>query len=160
MIKKSRIIVLLLICAMLSPACVFMPKKVESEFYEDESCELATKKLTLDVHVSEGGSDLMGSMIHACDGSNEPECALIVLVPVAVVSAGSMIVSGSIVVVGNTVHWIEKQGRCDDSMTRKAVKGLVNSTKKAGGWVVKSGKELINWIKGGAAMFRSEPEEE
>ena len=27
----------------------------------------------------------------------------------------SYIVSGSIAVVGNTVHWIEKKGRCEDS---------------------------------------------
>ena len=43
------------------------------------------------------------------------ECLLVALG----VASTSYIVSGSIVVVGNTVHWIEKQGRCEDRFMRE-----------------------------------------
>ena len=48
------------------------------------------------------------------------------------VSAGSLIVSGSAVVVGDTVHWLEQQGFCDDSITQKTVDGFVSGLKGAG----------------------------
>jgi hypothetical protein len=57
--------------------------------------------------------------------------------------------------VGNTIHWIEKQGACDDSVTQQTVSKLINSTKELGGWVVKTGDEFIDWLK----KQVSEPEE-
>jgi len=68
------------------------------------------------------------------------------LAPIAV-TAGSLIVSGSIVVAGNTVHWIEKQGKCDDSATNKAISNLVDATKMYGGHVIKTGGQLIDWFE-------------
>jgi hypothetical protein len=41
---------------------------------------------------------------------------------VLVLSAGSALISGSIVLTGNTVHWLEYQGTCSD--------GYLNVTKQ------------------------------
>jgi len=49
---------------------------------------------------------------------NTEEC----LATVVVIGAGSVLVSGSIALVGNSVHWLEYQGTCSD--------GLLNTTKQ------------------------------
>jgi len=36
-------------------------------------------------------------------------------------SASSIVVSGSIVLVGNTVHWLERQGTCEDGYLKQKV---------------------------------------
>lgn len=51
-------------------------------------------------------------------GCNTEEC----LATVVVISAGSVLVSGSIVLVGNSVHWLEYQGTCSD--------GFLNATRQ------------------------------
>ncbi|OAI51472.1 hypothetical protein AYO46_01400 [Betaproteobacteria bacterium SCGC AG-212-J23] len=38
-------------------------------------------------------------------------CALF-LVAIGAVAAASVVISGSVVLVGNTIHWLEKQGKC------------------------------------------------
>lgn len=59
----------------------------------------------------------------------------------------SFIVSGSIVVVGNTVHWIEEQGTCEESMTQEAISSLIETTESTGGMMIQTGKELIHWLE-------------
>ena len=68
---------------------------------KNENCELITKKMTIENR---------GEFPQGCND----ECLLIALG----VATTSYIVSGSIAVVGHTVHWIEKQGRCEDSYIR------------------------------------------
>ncbi len=51
---------------------------------------------------------------------NNRDCAVGVLAGVIVVTAGSAIISGSIVVTGNTLHWLEYQGTCSDGYLSKA----------------------------------------
>jgi hypothetical protein len=85
-------LVLGLIFASLLAGCIYYPRKVQ--FY-DETCQIVTKKLVL-----EGTS--VGS--YACVN----EGCLIAMIP----AAASAIISGSIVVVGNVVYWLEKQGEC------------------------------------------------
>lgn len=55
--------------------------------------------------------------------SDECEALLIV---VAAIPVGSFIVSGSIVLVGNTVHWLEQQGRCDDGVIQTGLNKFLN----------------------------------
>ena len=80
-------------------ACVVYPKKVE---YYDSDCRIDAKRLELETGVlisdvcSGGGSEVEGACLAA----------------LLAVGAGSAIVSGSIVVVGNTVYWLEKKGKC------------------------------------------------
>ncbi len=51
-------------------------------------------------------------------GCHDDEC----LAAALVISAGSALISGTIVLTGNTVHWLEYQGTCSD--------GYLNSAKQ------------------------------
>ena len=72
----------------------------------------------------------------ATRGCQDAECVLanIAIVPAGAVtvSAGSLIVSRIIVVVGNTVHWLEQQGSCNDCFTQKTVDGFFLDLKGQG----------------------------
>ena len=108
-------------------------------------CELRSRKWELHVSEEEGGQ-LVKGMSQTLVYCREPECALYGLLAIVAVPVTSFIVSGSIVVVGNTIHWVEEQGMCDDSMTQEAIRALVDSTKSAGGTMVRSGKEVVQWF--------------
>ena len=84
--------------------CVFVPKIEENQ---NENCELITKSMTIENEVKYSGG---------CEG----RCAELALG----VAATTFIVSGSIVAVGNTVHWIEKIGRCEDSLIQEEINKL------------------------------------
>src|SRR5262249_41416013 len=72
--------------------CIAQPKTVE---YYDYDCNIQTKKMILTA----------GQL--NCQ-SRRGDCVL--LMPLAAVGSG--VVSGSAVVVGNTLYWLEKQGKC------------------------------------------------
>ncbi|MFC1523390.1 hypothetical protein ACFL6N_01235 [Thermodesulfobacteriota bacterium] len=96
-----------------------------------EECDLLTRKLTLEV--SEKGTQLgvegvVEVMAEVLDDCGEPECLLVIPLGILSIPVSSLIVSGSIVVGGNTIHWIEKQGKCDNGMIRKAVNNLRETT--------------------------------
>lgn len=92
-------------------ACAFVPKVDNQQDYA-KHCEMYTKELTLDA-VSLGGFD--------CGGSSS--CVVIAsLIPVT-----TFLVSGSIVLVGNTVHWLEYQGSCDESLLQSSFNALIPS---------------------------------
>jgi len=65
----------------------------------DQACELTTKKLDLGVTV------IPWEETESCD----EKC----LVLPAIVSGGTLVVSGSIVLTNNTLHWLEYQGKCN-----------------------------------------------
>jgi len=73
--------------------CIAYPKKIE---YYDYECNIQSRKLLLTAESMKN--------LHCGDKA----CMAAILG----VSAGSVIVSGSIVVAGNTVYWLEKQGKC------------------------------------------------
>ena len=73
-------------------ACVY-PKAVKNDL---TVCELVTKELTLDVTEGIGGNCF-----------SKEQC-----IAAAIIGVTSVAVSGSIVVVNNTIHWLEKRGRC------------------------------------------------
>lgn len=81
-------------------SCVVTPRSVE---YSDDKCGRISKRYVLDVH------EIESFPAHCINFHCEAEAML--LVGVSVVSA---IVSGSVVVVGNTVHWLEEQNSCPD----------------------------------------------
>lgn len=90
-------------------ACAFVPK-VEREQSYAKQCDMYSKALTLDA-VSLGRLD--------CGGSSS--CmALAGLIP-----ATTFLVSGSIVLVGNTLHWLEYQGSCDDGMVKTSINWIM-----------------------------------
>jgi hypothetical protein len=86
--------------------CIVYPKKVS--FY-DEDCHVTAHQLTLDAELFWGD----------CRGNTaaEAEACLLIIAGSGVASA---VISGSIVVVGNTLYWLEKQDRCE----RRDIAGL------------------------------------
>jgi hypothetical protein len=90
---------LLALIPILVSACVFVPRESRTQHYA-QKCKMLSRELTLeaeDIHTS------------GCHSSNDLEVCLLGLV---VIPAASFVVSGSIVLVGNTLHWLEYQGSC------------------------------------------------
>lgn len=94
-----------LVCVLLAGSmfalagCVFVPQTV-TEY--DTACQLRVKRMELKA---------MPRGFMRAGGCQGEACAA-VLVTAGLVTVGSMVISGSIVVVGNAAYWIEKQGRC------------------------------------------------
>jgi len=78
-------------------ACVVVPRT--TEFY-DADCHITTRQMRLEA--------VQVGVLGRC--SNEG-CAT-ALVVIGATAVATAVVSGSIVVVGNVVYWLEKQGRC------------------------------------------------
>ena len=131
--------------------CVTVPKEVKPS---ESKCQLSTKQYTLALHgnskpyleaVSEQSFDLL--ICGSGDDSITAFCHLINATIIGV-SVGTFIVSGSIVIVENTVHWIEKQGVCEDSEIKVAKDKLFEQTSSASSWIVQSADEIKDWIRG------------
>jgi len=86
--------------ALLISACVYYPKRVE---VYDSDCNIKTRKLTLGV--------IGSNSVPNCNGGNAGAC----LAAIAAVGPVTAVVSGSIVVIGNTLYYMEKEGRCAPS---------------------------------------------
>ena len=108
-------------------ACVYVPVVDEPDASSD-SCKTYTKSMSLTA------VEMQGNIV-VQPGCNRGDCAAAALASVVVVTAGSAIISGSIVLTGNTIHWLEYQGRCSDGYLAKTKQlfldtvGLSNSTK-------------------------------
>src|SRR6266850_5102838 len=83
--------------ALLISGCIYYPKRVE---VYDSDCNIKTRKLALGVIAS--------NSIPNCSGGNAGAC----LAAIAAVGPVTAVVSGSIVVVGNTLYYMEKVGPC------------------------------------------------
>lgn len=86
-------------------ACVYVPKPVH---YYDEECGIGSKKLVLS---EEQLNRFVSGRKHCAD----EECihfALSHAVGTALIGPISAIISGTIVVTGNTIFWIEKKANC------------------------------------------------
>ena len=77
--------------------CIVLP---QTQTAYDPDCQMQTRQVTLEVaHI--GG-------FHSCAGDG----CVAMLAAAGVVTAASLVVSGSIAIVGNVVYWLERQGRC------------------------------------------------
>ena len=85
-----------LICAVLQ-ACVFLPSTIE--IYDPE-CQLVAKQMTL-----------QAVQVAAIGGCQNQSCVAMI-VAVGATTAASVIVSGSIVIVGNIAYWLERKSTC------------------------------------------------
>jgi len=137
----SRIILLTLL--FLSIVGCFAPAIVAERKPE---CQLVTKKLEL-VLSKEGSGVLMAMLLSPSHNCNTPECLLIFPLGAIAISVTSMIVSGSIVVAGNTIHWIEKEGRCENSTIQTLLNHFIGSIRAIGGKTIQSTTDLITWFK-------------
>lgn len=93
-------------------ACVYVPV-VDEQDAASSSCKTYTKSMSLESIQLQGNIAENGCL-------NNRDCAVGALAGVIVVTAGSAIISGSIVVTGNTLHWLEYQGTCSDGYLNKA----------------------------------------
>jgi hypothetical protein len=79
----------------------------QSKDLGDADCRIQSRYWTLEaVQVGQLGS---------CSGK---DCGYL-LAGLGIVAAASAVISGSVVVVGNTVYWLEKQGRCPGGLGAK-----------------------------------------
>ena len=137
--KKLYIVILSFICG----SCLVLPK---TETTSVRNCELVTKKWTLEIHnigvnnECRGCGDIVRGILE-CGGEVE-ECVAMA----AMVSVGWTVIAGSVVVVGNTIHWLEKQGSCDESIVKRSINKLYSSTAELGGFVVNSSSDLILYL--------------
>lgn len=138
-----KYITLFLLAALIVTGCA-VPKVVNNE--RDQQCNLVTREITIDF--SDAGSQSAAQAIGNATGQcNQPAC--LVVIPLAALSivVTSVVVSGSIAIAGNTLYWIEQQGKCDNSATKTAIQHLV----EAGGMLVSTGEELIEWFSQGSS---------
>lgn len=92
--------------------CAFVPKVSKNQNYT-AGCEMLTRKLTLDIEELDIGD---------CDINEDLGGCLVfegIISPIL-----TFVASGSVVIIGNTVHWIEYQGRCEKSELRKQIAKL------------------------------------
>lgn len=82
---------------LLVSGCVYLP---ETTVRYDPKCGIYERKMTMQPYQV---GTLMGCRDEGCIAG---------LVAAGVVSAASAVVTGSVVVVDNVVHWLEKQGQC------------------------------------------------
>ncbi len=84
--------------SLLASGCVVHPKKIE--YYSE--CDIKAKKLVLE-------TDAMKGACSSGSGDSDNKACVGGLIAMGVASA---IISGSLVVIGNTVYWLEKEGKC------------------------------------------------
>jgi len=97
---------LLIFAALLLQSCIVVPR---TEVIYDPQCQIRFKQMRLETKVFKQGQTPATTTPVNCQ--NNAEC-LGALALIGGVSAASVVISGSIVIVGNTVYWLEKQGRC------------------------------------------------
>ena len=114
-------------------------------------CELVTKEMELSIIGSdESWSKASIESINEdknkfCVGADKISvvtCAFGWLV-YGTTGAASLIVSGSIVVAGNTIHWIEKKGKCSENELAAASNSFIDQKEKEGGKKIEQIEELI-----------------
>lgn len=97
-------------------ACAYVPI-TKPQLDQDDSCHMLTNELELkEVQLIKSGN---------CAGD---ACAAFIVVPVS-----SFIVSGSIVLIGNTLHWLEKNGTCSQGFVRQNLESFIEWAFKSGG---------------------------
>jgi hypothetical protein len=96
----------LLIILTLPSGCAFYPQVAEHQSYS-ENCQMITRQLTLE-------SQVLGAP--ECGDSAEACLVLYIGIP-----AASLVVSGSAVLAGNTLHWLEYHGRCEQGVVNTAL---------------------------------------
>ena len=140
---KINIFILIFFLSIIIESCLVIPKTEHSTV---SNCELITKRWTLEFHgigsnnECYGCDDFVRGVIE-CGGEVE-ECVAIL----ATVSIGWTVIAGSVVVVGNTIHWLEKQGSCEDSLVKNSINKLYSSTLDLGGLVINSSSDFVNYL--------------
>jgi len=110
--KTPGIVLFISLATMLS-ACIVVPT-IDKNVAQESSCQTFTKRMTLKT---------VDIIAHPSCGGAAGEC----LAAYLAVGAGSALVSGSIVLTDNTIHWLEYQGRCSDGYLHIAKQQFLDS---------------------------------
>lgn len=116
MVSRIPRLLCVLACLLFTHSCLYTPKVSE---YQAHHCSLITKRLELKENSIDPNPDWVPEAKNGLD----------VLVGLAVIGPATLVVSGSIVMVGNTIHWVEAQGRCDNTSIYKVSSKYPNSAK-------------------------------
>ena len=124
-------------------SCLVLPK---TENNSHKRCKLVTKNWTFEVHKfgnqSNCDNDCSEFVRSIIDCGKSEDC----IQTIAVVTVGWTVVAASVVGVGNTVHWIEKQGRCKESTVRNSINQLYAKTVDVGGFFLETGKDFVDLL--------------
>ena len=82
-------------------SCVYLPKVAADQF----DCKVRTKRLAIEESIT-------GLKFFAAPKYCDDEACLAAVLPLMAVSAGTYVVSGSIVVIGNSLNWLELKSAC------------------------------------------------
>lgn len=96
--------------------CAFAPKTAHQQPYAND-CEMSTKMMTLD-------QPRTTKAVGCQRSGNGAEFLSCLFVSGVLVPAGSFVISGSIVLINNTVHWLEYQGTCDKKQLQEKTEQL------------------------------------
>lgn len=104
-----------LLSSLLLCSCVFVPVTAQKQTYYDK-CKMATKKLTVQPKIR--------AKYSMCDEQALLQDVIPCLIGNGLVGSISFVVSGSIMVIGNTIHWMEYQSGCDPKINKYHNLGL------------------------------------
>ena len=125
-------------------SCLVLPK---TENVSDKKCKLITKSWTFEVRVLDEQNNCdtqCGDFVReVVECGRSEDCIKII----AAVSVGWTVVAASVVGVGNTVHWIEKQGSCEENTVRNSINQLYTTTVDVGGFVLETGNDFVDLFK-------------
>ncbi|WP_339671888.1 hypothetical protein [Dasania marina] len=110
-----------LLLALLS-GCIFSPKTASQQPYS-EQCNMQTRRLSLSTN------NISGSYV--CHGSTGDDAKACLAAFGIVVPAGSFIISGSIVVANNSLHWLEYHGTCDQGLLNEVTHIFKRKTRQS-----------------------------
>lgn len=97
-------LVIFILVTFLVSSCTFVPRVTHDP--DNPRCRLVTKKRSLRLIVPRVSTVCQDQYCFAL---------------AVVYTAATGVVSGSIVLVGNVVHWLEKVGKCDDSFLNQQI---------------------------------------
>jgi hypothetical protein len=110
-----------LLAAIALSGCVFFPRTTPSY---TGACQVVENRLKLDYVPLELNAS-------GCSGD---DCLLVLLAVYGGVTAGSAVVSGSVVLAGNTLYWLEKKGRCHVPAVARATSEFLRDPLSWRGW--------------------------
>lgn len=120
-----KLIFFIMSFAFLSLSCAVVPVQRAHSPY-DRVCGISTHEYDLEVVQ-------MGNISASCHSA---ECIVSIGVFAAAWTGITAVVSGSIVLIGNTVHWIEQQGPCDKNELAQQVTDVNTPLIEQGGKTV------------------------
>ena len=106
------------ILVLLLSSCVFSPQVSRDQHYA-ENCRMFTKKLTLAVEPISGNG--------SCAANSHETAAACLMFFGVIVPVGTLVASGSLVVAGNILHWLEYQGACKPAVLEVRINQLISN---------------------------------